>query len=251
MKKYRADQLLVMKGLVDTRSKAQGYILAGHVLVGTQRVEKSSELFDLEAPLIIKQKEHPYVGRGGVKLRAALDYFNIDVRGKICLDVGVSTGGFSDCLLQSGAQKIYGVDVGRGQLDWKLRSDSRVILFEKTNFKNFDISLLESTIDVVVMDVSFISATKMLPKLMEITQKKESGFCHLIVLIKPQFEVGFGQVGKGGIVKDDRVRQESVDQVRSAYEKAGYNCEGIIPSPITGQDGNIEFLMHCYSVKIL
>jgi len=247
-KKFRADQLLVAKGLVPTRSKAQSYILAGIVLAGTQRVEKASELFPEETEFVLKQKDHEYVSRGGVKLKAALEHFKIDVTEMTCLDVGVSTGGFTDCLLQNGAKKIYGVDVGRGQLDWKLRTDERVILFEKTNFRNFDLNLIKDPIDLIVVDVSFISLTKILPKLIEIfsTSHKSrvtSRGLQLIALIKPQFEVGPESVGKGGIVKDEKLREESVEKVRVEFEKAGFTIKGVIPSPITGQDGNVEYLM--------
>ncbi len=250
MKKIRVDHLLVQKGLAPTRSKAQSYILAGVVLAGpagaeTQRVDKASELFSAETEFIIKQKDHEYVSRGGVKLKAALDHFKLDVVDKTCLDVGVSTGGFTDCLLRSGAKKIYGVDVGRGQLDWKLRTDPRVILFEKINFRNFDLSQLNDPIDLIVVDVSFISLTKILPKILEIVSSQKLETTSIVTLIKPQFEVGPGHIGKGGIVRDEKARVESVERVRSEFEKSGFEIVGILPSPITGQDGNVEYLMCC------
>ncbi len=260
MKKIRADQLLVQKGLAPTRSKAQNYILAGIVLAGTHRVEKASELFAKETEFTIKQKDFPYVSRGGVKLQTALDHFKLEVKDKICLDVGIATGGFTDCLLQKGAKKIYGVDVGSGQLDWKLRTDPRVILFEKTNFRHFDVSVIPDSIDLVVMDVSFISVIKLIPKVVEILNRRGESCIRpftraitrppwggiaptVIILIKPQFEVGKEKVGKGGIVKNEQDQEECVRRISEFCIDHGFAVKGIIPSPLLGQDGNQEFLL--------
>ncbi len=244
-KKIRIDQLLVEKGLAPSRTRAQSLIMSGSVFRGTQRIDKTSELFSPEDTFIIKGQDHPFVSRGGLKLQGALDHFKTDVRDKICLDVGVSTGGFTDCLLKYGAKKVYGVDVGYGQIDWKLRQDSRVILFERTNFRNFDISLIKDFIDIAVVDVSFISLTKIIPKILELPYKK----LDIICLIKPQFEVGKEKVGKGGIVKEEKFRLEAVEKIKNLFMQENLDIKEIIPSPIFGQDGNQEFLITATSYR--
>lgn len=246
-KKIRVDQLLVDQALAPTRTKAQSLIMAGLVYCGEVRIEKSSELFSSDTFLTVKQKEHPFVGRGGVKLQAALTHFKIDAADKICLDVGASTGGFTDCLLQSGAKKVYAVDVGHGQFDWKLRNNPRVVLYEKNNFRYFDVNLITEPVDIVVMDVSFISVKKLIPKVVEIFCRGEASSSAssrtMILLIKPQFEVGRAHVGKGGIVKDEKAKEECVKSIKQFCEENGFNIIGLIPSPLLGQDGNEEFLL--------
>lgn len=232
--------------------------MSGQVYQGTQKIAKPSDLIYTNLPLTIKQKDHPYVSRGGVKLEAALKYFKIAAKNKICLDVGASTGGFTDCLLQNGAKKIYAVDVGYGQLDYQLRKDDRVIIFERTNFRHFDVSLISEPIDIVTMDVSFISVMKLIPKVREMLHKSSRqspvASCQLpgpgdrtpaviIILIKPQFEVGKEHVGKGGIVKDKEKQKECVIKIEEFCQKEGFDLIGTIPSPILGQDGNQEYLM--------
>ncbi len=243
-KKIRADQLCVQQGLTPTRSKAQSLILAGVVYSGTQRIDKSSEIFSPDTPLTLRGKDHDFVSRGGVKLKGALDHFQVDIKNKICLDVGASTGGFTDCLLKVGAKKVYTVDVGYGQLAWSLRQDPRVVVIERTNFREFDLSLLKDPIDLVVIDVSFISLKLILPKVFEIFNSQNfSTKKILICLIKPQFEVGKKFVGKGGIVRDLEKRDECVRDIQNFCETYSINVKGIIPSSLLGQDGNQEFLL--------
>lgn len=247
--KIRADILLVNQTLAPTRTKAQSLIMSGQVYQGTQKIAKPSDLVYANLSLTIKQKDHPYVSRGGVKLEAALKYFKIDVKNKICLDVGASTGGFTDCLLQNGAKKIYAVDVGYGQLAYPLRKDDRVIIFERTNFRHFDVSLIKESVDIVTMDVSFISVMKLIPKIMEICCRggvfppgRENLAPTIIILIKPQFEVGKEHVGKGGIVKDKEKQKECVKKIEDFCKKEGFQIIETIPSPILGQMGNQEYL---------
>lgn len=254
--KKRIDLLLCEKGLTETRAKAQALIMAGVVYVGTERVKKSSEVFDAEAKISVKEKPHDFVGRGGLKLKAALDHFKIDVKNKVCLDVGASTGGFTDCLLKNDAKKVYAVDAGSNQLDWKLRNDARVVVLERVNFRHFDTKILKDSVDIITMDVSFISATKLISKIVEVfgveagsprpgDGKRAGGETpplQFILLIKPQFEVGREHVGKGGIVKDEKKHEEVVGQITKNLEENGFKTLGVIPSPILGQDGNKEFL---------
>lgn len=243
-KKIRADQLLVLQGLAESRSKAQSLILAGVVYRGTQRIDKSSEVFPPDTLFTLHGKDHDYVSRGGVKLKGALDHFQVDVKNKICLDVGASTGGFTDCLLKEGAQKVYAVDVGYGQLAWSLRQDPRVVVIERTNFREFDNKLLKDPIDLVVVDVSFISLKLILPKVFEIFKSVNSVTQKILIfLIKPQFEVGKFFVGKGGVVRDLEKRDECVRDIQNFCENHFVKVKGVIPSPLLGQDGNQEFLL--------
>lgn len=235
----RADLLLVEKGLVETRTRAQALILSGRVYSGESRVEKSGVLLDPDAPLSIKEAL-PYVSRGGLKLYSALGHFGIDPNGYRCLDVGASTGGFTDCLLQAGAAEIFAVDVGYGQLDWKLRNDSRVTVMERTNFRNIRDDALPHDLDLVVVDVSFISLRLILPRVRTFMAKGASA----VVLIKPQFEVGRGKVGKGGIVRDAGVREKTVRDLLGVAEEEGFTVLGTMESPIKGASGNREYLAH-------
>lgn len=240
MKKERIDKLLVERGLADSRSKAQAMVMAGVVLVDEKRAEKASETFPIEANIRIKgdSPESRYVGRGGLKLEAALREFGIDPTGYYCLDVGASTGGFTDCLLQHGAERVVAVDAGTNQLAWKLRDDPRVEVHEKTNARELRPDVLPSPFDLIVMDVSFISAKKIIPVLPPLL--KDGG--HVIILIKPQFEVGKGEVGKGGIVREPEKHERVVNEVTACAESHGLGLGGVIDSPITGAEGNKEFL---------
>jgi 23S rRNA (cytidine1920-2'-O)/16S rRNA (cytidine1409-2'-O)-methyltransferase len=240
VKRERIDKLLVERGLADSRTKAQALVMAGVVLVEEQRVEKPSQEFSREANIRIKGEtaESRYVGRGGLKLEKALEHFQIDVIDFVCLDVGASTGGFTDCLLQNGARKVVSVDVGTNQLDWKLRNDERVDARENVNARYLKPEDFEEKFDLAVMDVSFISVTKILPALQPLL--KETG--KIVTLIKPQFEVGRGEVGKGGIVKEPEKHERVVSEVNRAAESLGLKIVGVIDSPILGADGNKEFL---------
>jgi 23S rRNA (cytidine1920-2'-O)/16S rRNA (cytidine1409-2'-O)-methyltransferase len=241
MKRERIDKLLVARGLAPTRTRAQALVMAGVVLVDEQRVEKPSETFLPDAAIRVRGANDTaarYVGRGGLKLEAALSEFKLDVNGFVCLDVGASTGGFTDCLLQHGARRVVAVDVGHNQLDYRLRTDPRVEVREGVNARYLQPDDFAARFDLVVMDVSFISATKILPALVSLLN--EHG-C-VVVLIKPQFEVGRGKVGKGGIVNDPAEHARVVEAVNSAALDLGLRVSGVIESPIRGADGNREFL---------
>lgn len=242
VKRERIDKLLVEKGLADSRTKAQAMVMAGVVLVNEQRVEKPSDLFAAESVIIrIKRSEDPtsrYVGRGGLKLEAALREFQIDADGLTCLDVGASTGGFTDCLLQHGARKVFAIDVGHNQIDWRLRQDQRVEVREGVNARYLQPGDFPSKFDLIVIDVSFISAIKVLPAIVQLL----SASGRLITLIKPQFEVGKGEVGSGGIVRDPQKRARVVEEVNQAAAALGLTVSKVIESPIQGAEGNVEFL---------
>lgn len=241
MKRERIDKLLVAKGLADSRTKAQAMVMAGVVLVDNQRVEKPSDQFLPDAAVRIKDADNPaakYVGRGGLKLEAALRQFQIDVTGLTCLDVGASTGGFTDCLLQHGASRVFAIDVGHNQLDWRLRNDPRVQVREGVNARYLQPDDFSVKFDLIVIDVSFISLTKVLPALGPLL--KSDG--KLIALIKPQFEVGRGEVGSGGIVKDPEQHERVIHEVTEFARSVGLVPRGVIESPIKGAEGNVEFL---------
>lgn len=246
-KKLRLDSLLAAKGLIESREKARALILAGKVLVNGTKADKAGTFVRPEACLEILQKI-PYVSRGGLKLEAALKSFNIDVKGKIAMDVGASTGGFTDCLLQHGARKIYAIDVGYGQLAWKLRNDSRVILLEKTNIRYLDEKvrgqefedLIKSNIDIATVDVSFISLLKVIPKVINFLKKNGE----IVALIKPQFEVARKDVGKGGVVKDEAKRLEVIEKITKELRDMGLEVKGVIKSPLVGPKGNIEYFIY-------
>jgi 23S rRNA (cytidine1920-2'-O)/16S rRNA (cytidine1409-2'-O)-methyltransferase len=243
--KVRLDKLLVERGVAETRQKAQALVMAGQVLVNEQKVEKPGALVAAGAAVRLLGEPLRYVSRGGLKLEAALDSFGIAVAGKICLDVGASTGGFTDCLLQRGAARVYAVDVGAGQMDWRLRNDPRVVLREKLNARGLSPHDIAETVDFVSLDVCFISATLVLPRL---TALMKPG-AEAVVLVKPQFEAGRGQVGKGGIVRDAQVRAQAVEKVRQAAISAGLQPLDAIASPILGMEGNQEFLLHLFNHK--
>jgi 23S rRNA (cytidine1920-2'-O)/16S rRNA (cytidine1409-2'-O)-methyltransferase len=237
----RIDKLLVERGLAESRTKAQALVMAGIVLVDEQRVNKPSDNVAPNAQVRIKGSDDPtsrYVGRGGLKLETALRDFEIDVMGFDCLDVGASTGGFTDCLLQHGARHVIALDVGHNQLDYRLRTDRRVEVREGVNARYLQRADFTSEFDLVVMDVSFISATKIMPAIVPLL--KAAG--RLITLIKPQFEVGRGEVGKGGIVRDPEKHARVIEEVNTAAQEVGLQLRRVIESPIHGADGNVEFL---------
>jgi len=238
--KIRIDRLLVDRGLVESRERGQALILAGQVLVNGQKQDKAGALVPEDGEVRILGEVLPYVSRGGLKLAAALKEFGISVDGKVALDVGASTGGFTDCLLQHGARKIYAVDVGYGQMAWKIRQDPRVVTIERVNIRAIEPSLVPEPVDMAVIDVSFISLEKVVPSILKFLRPG----AELIALIKPQFEVGREQVGKGGIVRDEAARTAAVERVTTFIRGQGFDVRGVIPSPITGQDGNVEFLIH-------
>lgn len=238
--RLRADVLLVERGLVGTRAKAQALVMAGLVLADGHRVEKPGQLLSADIPLTVKGQDHPWVSRGGLKLEKGLRHFGIDPTGATALDVGASTGGFTDVLLTHGAARVYAVDVGHGQLAWKLRQDERVVVMERTNARHLTAADIPEALDLVVCDASFISLTTVLPSGLALTRAG----AHLIALIKPQFEVGKGHVGKGGVVRDPALHQEVCDQIAAwLAERGDWEVLGITESPITGPEGNKEFLI--------
>ena len=237
--KRRADLALVERGLAPSRARAQALIIEGLVWCGDRVVEKAGEWVLADAPLRVTGEDHPYVGRGGVKLAAALDAFGIDPRGAVCLDVGASTGGFTDCLLQRGAARVWAVDVGYGQLAWSLRTDPRVRVIERANIRKLDRAAIPDPIALVTIDVSFISLRLALPNTLQWLQPDG----HIVALVKPQFEVGKGEVGRGGIVRDAAARERVVDEIVAVAAGLGLTSVGTLPSPITGRDGNQEYLV--------
>ena len=237
--KVRADQLLVLRGLAESRTRAQALILAGNVFAGDRRVAKAGDMIAEETNLTVKGRDHPWVSRGGIKLDHGLTHFGFDVAGAVALDVGSSTGGFTDVLLSRGAAKVYAVDVGTNQLAWKLRSDDRVTVHEQTNARDLNREIIPDPIDIVVCDASFISLSKVLDAALDLARPGAM----LVALVKPQFEAGREEVGKGGVVRDPAVHQrvcnDAVDWVRSK----GWTLLGVERSPITGPEGNVEFLL--------
>ena len=237
--KVRADQLLVSRGLAESRSRAQALIMAGAVFSGERKLAKAGEMLAENAPLEVRGKDHPWVSRGGVKLDHGLSHFGFDVTGAVALDVGSSTGGFTDVLLSRGAAKVYAVDVGTNQLAWKLRQDPRVEVHEQTNARNLDRSIIPEPVDIVVCDASFIG----LAKVLEAPLKLARSGAKLVALVKPQFEAGREEVGKGGVVRDAAVHERVCAQAKDWVEAQGWTVLGITPSPITGPEGNVEFLL--------
>ena len=243
--KVRLDKLLVERELVSSRERAQALILAGKVLVNEQKINKAGTPVDSDSPIRLLGDDLRYVSRGGLKLEKALAYWKIDLSGKICLDVGASTGGFSDCMLQHGAGRVIAIDTGYGQMDLRLRNDPRVRLLEKTNARYLTAAQVENAIDFVAMDVSFISATLVLPAVIQAAfGKNENQIREVVVLVKPQFEVGRELVGKGGIVRDQAAQIAAVKKVEDALRVLGARNPEWIDSPILGAEGNREFLLH-------
>jgi 23S rRNA (cytidine1920-2'-O)/16S rRNA (cytidine1409-2'-O)-methyltransferase len=238
--KIRLDRLLVERGLASARERARALILAGQVLVNGTPVAKVGALVPAGASVTLKSPDMPYVSRGGLKLAAALEHFKVDVLGKVALDVGASTGGFTDCLLQHGAARVYDVDVGYGQLAWRLRQDARVIVLERTNIRHLPREAIPEEMDLAVVDVSFISLKLVLPKVMAFLRPGGA----ILPLVKPQFEVGRGQVGKGGVVRDQHLQLQVVAEIQHFAEGIGLTVAGVMPSPVLGPKGNQEYLLY-------
>jgi 23S rRNA (cytidine1920-2'-O)/16S rRNA (cytidine1409-2'-O)-methyltransferase len=239
VRRQRADLALVAQGLAESRTRAQALILAGNVFVGDRRVAKAGDLIAEEAVLSVKGRDHPWVSRGGVKLAHGLEHFGFDVTGAVGLDVGSSTGGFTDVLLTKGASKVYAIDVGTNQLAWKLRSDPRVIVHEQTNARSLTSEIIPEPVDIVVCDASFIALAKVLDAALDLARPGAA----LVALVKPQFEAGRGEVGKGGVVRDPVIHQRVCDAAAAGVAAKGWAVSGIETSPITGPEGNVEFLL--------
>ena len=238
--KQRLDIFLTEKNFFDSRTRAQAMIMAGKVLVDGQKVDKAGTMISSDAAIKSLGEEIPFVSRGGLKLQKALDVFKIDLLGKIAADVGASTGGFTDCMLQRGAKKVYAIDVGYGQLAWKLRQDSRVINFERTNIRNVTRENFSDDLDFISIDVAFISLEKVLPVVYDLL--KDSG--QVVALIKPQFEAGREHVGKRGVVREKKIHASVVEKILNFAEQLGFKICGLDFSPVKGADGNIEYLTH-------
>jgi 23S rRNA (cytidine1920-2'-O)/16S rRNA (cytidine1409-2'-O)-methyltransferase len=239
-KRARIDKLLVDRGLVGSRERARRLIMSGEVWVAEQRVDKPGTLVALDAPLEVRGADIPFVSRGGLKLEGALAHWQIDVRGLVAVDIGASTGGFTDCLLQRGARHVVAIDVGYGQFAWKLRQDPRVTLFERANVRSFDASQLPQLGDLAAIDVSFISLRLVLPTALNLVRPGGS----ILAMVKPQFEVGRGAVGKGGVVRDPAQQRAAVDAIRDFGVGLGLSCRGDCPAPILGPKGNQEFFLY-------
>lgn len=238
--KERLDLLLVARGFAESREKAKGLILSGSIEVAGKKVDKVGVQVNRDAEIVLLKPPLPFVSRGGLKLEAALDHFRIDVTGKTAIDIGASTGGFTDCLLQRGAARVYAVDVGYGQMAWRLRIDPRVVMLERQNIRHLPADVIPEPVDLATIDVSFISLEKVVP---EITPRlKPDGA--VIALVKPQFEAGKGEVGKGGILRDPEKQKKILDRICGKGEEWGLTVIGAIPSPILGQKGNKEFLVY-------
>lgn len=245
--KNRLDMLIVEKGLCESRQRAQALIMAGHVFVDSVKVDKPGTKIAEKAQIHLKCDDFPYVSRGALKLENALKYLEIDIHNDVCLDVGASTGGFTDCLLQFGAAKVFAVDVGYGQLAWKLRQDPRVISMERTNIRYLSRDSISDPIDLATIDTSFISLKLVVPAVLGFLKEN----ARILALIKPQFEVGKGRVGKGGVVRDPHLHEEVIDDLTSFFKGMNLETEAVIPSPILGPKGNREFIISLITRKNL
>jgi 23S rRNA (cytidine1920-2'-O)/16S rRNA (cytidine1409-2'-O)-methyltransferase len=243
--KKRLDELLIEKGLAETRTKAQGNILAGLVLVGNKKIDKPGVKVEDTEEIRILGDACPFVSRGGLKIEKALKEFNVDVKGLVVADIGAGTGGFTDCLLQRGAKKVYAIDVGYGQIAWKLRQDSRVVVIERKNAREMSPEELGESVDLVVMDVSFISIVKIIPAISNIL--KDNGI--IVTLVKPQFEAGRTEVPRGGVIRNKNTHLKVLEKLRAEVKALGYNVLGETQSPITGREGNTEFFLYLRKVK--
>jgi 23S rRNA (cytidine1920-2'-O)/16S rRNA (cytidine1409-2'-O)-methyltransferase len=239
MAKQRIDQLLVSRGLAESRARAQALVMAGLVFAGDRKIEKSGQQVTEEAKIVVKGRDHPWVSRGGIKLAYALDHFGLDPAGGVAMDIGSSTGGFTDVLLQRGASHVFAVDSGTNQLAWKLRQDPRVTVLEQTSARVLTREQIDRLCDWVVCDASFIGLSKVLERPLELAAPD----CRIVALIKPQFEVGREEVGKGGVVRDPALHERVCGEVRAWLESSGWIVQGIVESPITGPEGNVEFLV--------
>ena len=240
----RLDKLLVDRGVVQSRERAKAMILAGMVMVGDRVVDKAGALVKRDSHIRVKGTEHPYVSRGGIKLEGALRGFGVDPKDRVAMDIGASTGGFTDCLLQWGARRVYAVDVGYGQLAWKLRRDPRVVNLERRNIRSVKPHEVGEEVDLVVIDTSFISVEKFLPNV--VSMVREGG--EVVALLKPQFEVGKGEVGKGGVVRDTRKHQQVLERISRFSESIGMKVRGVMESPLLGPKGNKEFFIYLEKV---
>jgi 23S rRNA (cytidine1920-2'-O)/16S rRNA (cytidine1409-2'-O)-methyltransferase len=241
MARERLDKLLVDRGLAPSRERARALVMSGAVLVAGQPQTKPGTMIDPAAEIVLREQDHPYVSRGALKLVKGLDTFAIDPTGKVALDIGASTGGFTDVLLRRGVARVYAIDVGYGQLAWSLRQDPRVVVLERVNARNMDLELVPEACDLAVIDVSFISLTLVLPRVAELLRPPAGK--PIVALVKPQFEVGREQVGKGGVVRDEAIRRSAVTKVRTWAEANGFVAGDDVESPITGPAGNVEFLL--------
>ncbi|MEO5705641.1 MAG: TlyA family RNA methyltransferase [Alteraurantiacibacter sp.] len=237
--KQRIDQLLVERGEAESRARAQALLMAGLVFVGGTRVDKPGHKVAADVAIEVKGRDHPWVGRGGVKLDGAIHSFGLDPKGAVAMDIGSSTGGFTQVLLHHGAEHVFAVDVGTNQLDWRLRNDPRITVLEQTNARELTTTLIDRPCNWVVCDASFIG----LAKVLEVPLRLAAPQCRLVALIKPQFEVARGEVGKGGIVRDPALHSRVCDEVTAWLEAGGWTIDGLVPSPITGTEGNVEFLV--------
>jgi len=237
--KIRADQLLVARGLAESRTKAQALIMAGAVFSGERKIAKAGDMLSEDAALEVRGKDHPWVSRGGIKLDHGLTHFGFNAAGAVALDVGSSTGGFTDVLLSRGAAKVYAVDVGTNQLAWKLRQDPRVVVHEQTNARSLTAAIIPEPVDIVVCDASFIGLAKVLEAPLELGRPGAK----LVALVKPQFEAGRAEVGKGGVVRDPAVHERVCEEAAAWVESRGWSVLGVTRSPITGPEGNVEFLL--------
>ena len=244
--KTRLDKLLLLKNLAPTRQKAQALIGAGQVLVAGEVADKAGTLYALDADIEVKEAS-PYVSRGGLKLARGLDFFGLDPAGLVCLDIGASTGGFTDCLLQHGARRVYSVDVGYGQLAWSLRQDARVTVMERTNARHLTPADFPEPVDLAVIDAAFISLKLLLPPLLPLFRDRDT--IAILALIKPQFEVGKGKVGKGGVVRDPELHREVIEEIVAFAATLDLQNRGVTDSPILGPKGNREFLIHLVGEK--
>ena len=238
-KKMRLDQMLVDRGLVESRTRAQALVMAGLVFSGEQKLAKPGQQLSVDAPLDVRGRDHPWVSRGGIKLAHAIEHFALDPKGVTAMDIGSSTGGFTDVLLQGGAEHVFAVDSGTNQLAWKLRQDERVTVLEQTSARVLTPEMIDRPVTWVVCDASFIGLSKVLERPLELAQQ----YCRLVALIKPQFEVGREEVGKKGVVSDPALHRRVCDEVRDWVEGLGFEVQGIVESPITGPEGNVEFLI--------
>lgn len=237
--KIRLDSFIVEKGMVKSRHRAKALIMAGKVFVNDAVVDKPGTLIGEDAGVVVKQDDNPFVSRGGLKLENALKTIPISVKDLTCLDIGASTGGFTDCLLQYGAKKVYAVDVGYGQFDWSLRQDKRVVVIERTNIRHMPYEMINEKVDVVAADTSFISLKVVIP----CAEKFMREDTLILALIKPQFEAGKGNVGKGGVIKDPEIREKVIQDIKTFFAGRGYRINTVVPSPISGPKGNMEYII--------
>ncbi|MEO6388079.1 MAG: TlyA family RNA methyltransferase [Croceibacterium sp.] len=237
--KRRIDQLLVERGLAESRARAQALLMAGLVFIGGRRIDKAGQQVASDAEIEVRGRDHPWVGRGGVKLAHAIEHFGLDPKGAVAMDIGSSTGGFTEVLLANGAAHVFAVDVGTNQLAWKLRQDNRVTVLEQTNARALTVQQIDQRCDWVVCDASFIGLAKVLEVPLMLAEPRAT----LVALIKPQFEVGREEVGKGGIVRDPALHARVCEETRAWLEQGGWQVDGIIESPIAGTEGNVEFLV--------